>query len=152
MGWNSKDAWPEPNKLVVRRRVKEIQQQTKTVEQQVEARTKKIKQLRRRIAELEREEKMSTQAIPDVNETFSRLCSDMLTIMQEECGSGRAWPTPDGVCWPDRRFRLRVIGRLARSGYTLRRFVIELKQRTSERWVRFGPFGLLEQFAECLEV
>ena len=54
--WNIPDRWPEPNKVTVRRRVKELQQQAKTAERQVEDRGKRIERLRRQIAELEQED------------------------------------------------------------------------------------------------
>jgi len=55
MAWNLKDAWPEPNKVLVRRRVKELQQQAKTTEQLVETKAKKIKKMQQQIAKLEQE-------------------------------------------------------------------------------------------------
>jgi len=56
MGWNAKDAWPEPNKLMVKRRVKELQQQTKITEQLAEIRNKKIERLRCLLTKLEQED------------------------------------------------------------------------------------------------
>ena len=55
MAWNLKDAWPESNKTLVRRRVKELQQQAKTTEQLVETKAKKIKKMQQQIAKLEQE-------------------------------------------------------------------------------------------------
>ena len=55
MSWNLKDAWPESNKTLVRRRVKELQQQAKTTEQLVETKAKKIKKMQQQIAKLEQE-------------------------------------------------------------------------------------------------
>ena len=55
MAWNLKDAWPESNKTLVRRRVKELQQQTKTTEQLAETKAKKIKKMQQQIAKLEQE-------------------------------------------------------------------------------------------------
>jgi len=55
MAWNLKDAWPESNKTLVRRRVKELQQQTETAEQLAEARTKKIEKMQQQIAKLEKQ-------------------------------------------------------------------------------------------------
>ena len=101
-----------------------------------------------------------TRAIPNPNETFSELCSDMLAIVRDEeqsCSVGdpmnqyygfRADPK---TTWPLRRYRIRVVGRLARSRYTLRKFVAELRRRTNDRWVHFGPFSSLEDFAFRLE-
>ena len=55
MAWNLKDAWPESNKTLVRRRVKELQQQAKTAEQLAEIKAKKIERMRQQIAKLEQE-------------------------------------------------------------------------------------------------
>ena len=99
-----------------------------------------------------------TQAIPNIDETFSELCSDMLTIVRDEersCSVGDKMDRYYGfgagqrLPWPPQQFRIRVVGRLTRSGYTLRKFVTELKRQTNDMCL--GPFGILETFAECLE-
>lgn len=59
MAWNIEDAWPETNKTVVQRRVKELQRRSKTVEELAEARRKKIERLHRQLAELEAEDEKS---------------------------------------------------------------------------------------------
>ena len=101
-----------------------------------------------------------TRAIPNPNETFSELCSDILAIVREEeqsCSVGDPMNQYYGygagpkTAWPLRRYRIRVVGRLARSRYTLRKFVAELRRRTNDRWVHFGPFSSIEDFAFCLE-
>jgi len=163
MAWNIDNAWPELAKLVLRRRIKEIQRRAEIAEHRSvdkTAKARKIDQLRRQIAKLEleqEEEEMSImQTVPNVDETFSELCSDILAIVREESYGDELVRDCSFGCepsrrWPYRRFRMRVIGRLARSGYTLRRFMAELTRRTSDRWVHFGPFGPLEQFVECLD-
>ena len=101
-----------------------------------------------------------TRAIPNPNETFSELCSDILAIVRDEeqsCSVGDpmdqyygfgAGPKCVTVAMSS---RVRVVGRLARSRYTLRKFVAELRRRTNDRWVHFGPFSSLEDFAFRLE-
>jgi len=56
MGWNIKDAWPESNKVTVRRWVKKLQHQTKTPEEIAEARSKRIEKLRQQLSKLEQED------------------------------------------------------------------------------------------------
>jgi len=101
-----------------------------------------------------------TRAIPNPNETFSELCSDILAIVRDEeqsCSVGDPMDQYYGfgagpkTTWPLRRYRIRVVGRLARSRYTLRKFVAELRRRTNDRWVHFGPFSSIEDFTFCLE-
>jgi len=52
MAWNIDNAWPEPAKLVLRRRIKEMQQRAIKKER----RQSKLDRLRRQIAKLEEAE------------------------------------------------------------------------------------------------
>jgi len=86
------------------------------------------------------------------SETFSELCSDMLAIVREESDAAINRSHRYGWSqWPPRRARLQIVGRLSRSGWTFRRFMDELRRRTSERWVHFGPLSLLEEFEELID-
>ena len=55
MAWNVDDAWPEPTKLTLRRRVKEIQRasKSKSPEELASIRKRKIERLREQLAKLE---------------------------------------------------------------------------------------------------
>lgn len=116
------------------------------------SRQRKIERLQRKIAQLEEQgTKSPTKAIPE-DESFSMLCSDVFRIICSESDAAidhtheHIW-TP----WPSRRFQLRVVGRLARGGYTVRKFMAKATQQTSKRWTRFGPFSILARIVDTLD-